>query len=566
MKTVRDVFYGRELYSASLFDWERVAQEYIPHFMWYRDVIKEDGSKVRAAWCSYCSCFNEFDKKEDYDIYTGYHDLATCKHKSLNYCPCCERYVTFINENLMTSYNSLQEVKRLIFSDFIDKDHVNFYAVRVRNYPDSEFEQQVIDFEPCTCYELSPGSVKMFRFNGEDWIERKNFGEPFNTYFGHGGDYEFVLLGNECDFDGTFLQYAQFHDFENVGMSRQSVYGDRYYYYMTYLCQYSLHPQLEYLMKVGSYKWVYDLVYDRNLNKRFIDWSAKNFADLFRMNKKEAKEFMLCNLSPTLLKIYYDNDKKVSVEDLCSMFKDFSSEFYQDIVDMCVEYHITVDKLKKYFSTHYIQRDRFNSRLYDSTFQFWRDYVNACETLSIDLLECDMLFPKDLVKAHDERVAQVEVIENKRLVERAQRSFERRDKQYCFEDDQFIIYLPHTFHELIEESNMQDNCVAKNYTEKHFKDETTILFLREKSCIDQSFYTIEIQGRTVRQKHGYLNDQMYSTLNSSRRQELWAKYMSRPRDKADAFYKRWLAWVKAGSPRDINGVPITIIEKERKKA
>ena len=88
MKKVRDGFYGRELYSASLFDWEQVAQEYIPHFMWYRDVTKEDGSKVRAAWCSYCGGFYEFGKKEDFVIYTGCLYLATCNHLSLNYCPC----------------------------------------------------------------------------------------------------------------------------------------------------------------------------------------------------------------------------------------------------------------------------------------------------------------------------------------------------------------------------------------------------------------------------------------------------------------------------------------------
>ncbi|MBQ7332916.1 MAG: PcfJ domain-containing protein [Clostridia bacterium] len=274
---------------------------------------------------------------------------------------------------------------------------------------------------------------------------------------------------------------------------------------------------------------------------------------------------MKCGLSATVLKLWYDSQKEFSLIDFCNSYYGYSSEFHGQLVDLCVMYDIRIEDLNKYFNAHMIPRDRFNSCLYDSTFQMWRDYIEACENIGVDLRDRKLLFPKDLPKAHDERIVQVRVKENAQLVARSLRSLERRDKQYRFENDRFIIYIPHTVQELIDESNMQCNCVAKNYTEGHFRDELTICFLREKSHINESFYTIEIHGKTVWQKRGYLND-VKGRADSTLKKERWEYYMSRPKREADAFYNLWLSWVRKGSPRDAKGNPIIEKVKERKRA
>ena len=566
---IRDHFYDRPLYSANMLEWEKVAKEYIPHFMWYRDVQGDeeiytiDKEKKRVAWCSYCESayFDYYNKSAD--IYTGAYEFLSMKHGEVGNCPCCDMCVTFINENKMTSYSSLQKTRRLIFSDFIDYNHVNFYAVRVVNYPDRYYEAQIIDFEPVAVYELSPGSAKMFRYNGKDWIEQKSIQEPFKTYFGHGGDYEFVLLGNESILDGTFLEYFEFPEFENVGMCQPHFYGDRYFYYMTFLSMCCIYPQLEFFMKVGAYDWVYDLVYNKNKNSKYLDWSAKSYHDMFRVTKQEVKALKDLRFSKRLLEFYYENDKKVSILSLCSIFRGYSTEFISQLISLIVEYKIDIEKLNRYFNSVLVMRDRFNSRVYDASFQIWRDYIEALETLGVDINSKNLLFPKDLIAAHDERMAQVDVAQNEQLIKRAQRSLDRRDKQYTFEDERFIIYLPHFPRELVAESNMQDNCVAKNYTAKHFRDETTICFLREKEKINESLYTIEIQGKTVIQKKGYHNG-IYPFTDAGK--EAWAYYQSRPLKEADEFYERWLTWVKNGSQRNAKGEPIVEIKKERKRA
>ena len=556
-----DDFFGRKLFHSSRFRWEELAKEYIPHFMWYHD--EPDGSRV--GWCSYCSSYHKWEPGEE-DIYSTYGTMLKMRHGERECCPSCDIPLTFINENKMTSYNSLSRVHRLIFSDEISRNEVHFYAVRVINHPDEYEAEQFIEFEPSAVYELSPGNVKMYKYQGNDeWKLCKSYYEPFQTYYGRGGDYDFVELGHEFEFGETFLQYSQFDDFENVGKCACKGYGDRYYYYMTYLCDYCLHPQLEFLMKCGGYSWVYDLVYNRDLNKRYIDWSAKSYVGMFRMNKQEMKAFKSCCLNSSLLKLWYEQNKAVSMMEMFYVFKGYSSGLYSSLIALLKAYGISVERLNGYFDNYLSEKRDLLKFKYDDIFCVWRDYVEACEKLKIDLSTNKMLFPKDLITAHDERVMEVDLLENQALVMRAQRSLERRDRQYRFEDERFIIYVPKLPFEFVRESEMQDNCVAKSYMSKHFNDETTIVFLREKSCVEESFYTIEIRGRTVWQKHGFHNDNNYYHATEAQL-EKWNYYQSRPLAEADAFYEKWLKWVESGSPRDTKGNPVIKKKEIRKRA
>ena len=264
--------------------------------------------------------------------------------------------------------------------------------------------------------------------------------------------------------------------------------------------------------------------------------------------------------------LYHQSGKKIPLATICGEYKNYSPAYLEKLIELAQTYNVSIDKINSYFIRNLIPRDRHNSRLYDSTFQMWRDYIEACKDLNIDLSDKQFLFPKDLVQAHDERVAEVGLIHDELLVKKAKKSLDRRALQYNFEDERFTIYVPRTPRELVEEGRMQSNCVAKNYTEKHFNDVSTICFLRDKQSPDESFYTIEICNRTLYQKYGYLNDRFERVYNDDQR-ERWAQYIAKPRVLADAFVDKWLAWVKAGSPRDVRGVPIIkVTTKERIRA
>ena len=333
---------------------------------------------------------------------------------------------------------------------------------------------------------------------------------------------------------------------------------------MTFLCDCCMYPQLEFLMKNGCYGAVADLVYGRDFNRNMLNWKSKSYVDFFGIKKTDVKPFMECNLSLYLLRLYYENGKQIPLSDICLAYKGYSSEYFGQLIELCSSYKIDIEKLSKYFNAHMIPRDRHNSCLYDSTFQMWRDYVQACEKLDIDLSDRYYLFPSDLPGEHDKRVEQLRIVQNDNLVKNAEKSLLRRDKQYNFEDDDFIIYVPHTAEELVAEGKMQSNCVSSHYTRKHFEDLSTICFLRDKKNPDESFYTIEICNRTVHQKHGYLNDLGYRA-DTPEKKERWAAYIGKPRAAADAFYKKWLSWVESGSPRDAFGKPILENNKEKRK-
>ena len=112
----------------------------------------------------------------------------------------------------------------------------------------------------------------------------------------------------------------------------------------------------------------------------------------------------------------------------------------------------------------------------------------------------------------------------------------KKDKQYCFSDGKFQVIVPHRVAEIIEEGKRQQHCVG-GYAGRHMEGKLTICFLRLSAEPDKSLYTIEMHNKTLQQVQGHHNNTPLTP-------------------EAKAFFDIWLKWVKAGSKRDKNGVPV----------
>lgn len=124
----------------------------------------------------------------------------------------------------------------------------------------------------------------------------------------------------------------------------------------------------------------------------------------------------------------------------------------------------------------------------------------------------------ELVRLHDAcvRIRNMEVEEQRRLwdMEKAERDriLEAKRKKLDeerikmnYEDDEFIIRLPKTLVEIVNEGSALGHCVG-GYTQNHAQGNCTIMFLRKKSDPDISFYTIEVTpSNTIQQIHGRYN-------------------------------------------------------------
>ena len=115
---------------------------------------------------------------------------------------------------------------------------------------------------------------------------------------------------------------------------------------------------------------------------------------------------------------------------------------------------------------------------------------------------------KDLEDLHDKAIKmqnsaykKQKEMKSQKLLNKYKLTKKKRDKLYDFEDDEFIIKMPDTPIDIMEEGKTLNHCVG-GYMENHVEGKTTILFLRRKNDPETSFYTIEVKNNEVIQIHG----------------------------------------------------------------
>lgn len=131
----------------------------------------------------------------------------------------------------------------------------------------------------------------------------------------------------------------------------------------------------------------------------------------------------------------------------------------------------------------------------------WNDYLDALKLMGVHLTK-DEMFPKDLLEAHDRTIARKNAIENK--------LYDENIKKYAGElninvaNDKYTVIVPESSKEIIQEGEMQHNCVGKmGYIQKMAKRATIICFLRKSEEPDKSFVTIELDPNRKQIRQAY---------------------------------------------------------------
>lgn len=149
------------------------------------------------------------------------------------------------------------------------------------------------------------------------------------------------------------------------------------------------------------------------------------------------------------------------------------------------------------------QRENRNERA-TNVFRLLQDALNVYNKFpttmkpDFDIQKVDSY--SDVVRLHDGITAlynarQQEIADekNKEKEEKMKKLDEKRKKVFEAEDDKYLIRLPVKLSEIVKEGSSLNHCVG-GYVDRHATGGTTILFLREKSNKDKSFYTIECHG------------------------------------------------------------------------
>lgn len=515
----------KELTKSELKEIENLFQ----HYLFYETLKNGD----RRFECS--ACKKEFLRSPTARTITPRdRELMSVHHNDKTHCPICGAAVTAKNLKKAKSKKNLWARKKVVIIHAVNQNRVEarcFYAVK--DYEWSTTPKMKL--REISRYLFTPGSARKFEpgyYSG--FFEVNVTTRPFpRTAMFYGEDEGYTVLGFNR-LQKTFLKYNQLDDFIGIDAQyhRWGVYNAPI---MKYLSYFTLYPQIEMLQKLGHYDIVRHLVNYNRKSFPYVNWKADKITDFFKMSKQEYKEFRENGGSLELLRVAYSLRQKKKRFDFFKadeILRYFNSErnieYFKKTMD---DYNIPfLDGYK------YVSRKTANFRLYT-------DYLSIADRLCYDLSVHNVAFPKELLQAHDNAAAaEQSMLEERKKADlekakaAAQKYLKKYDKQYSFTDGNYIISVPHTVKEIIDEGKNMHHCVG-GYAGRHMQGTLAILFLRSTAKPDKSLYTIEMHNKDLTQVQGFHNETPLTP-------------------EAKAFFDEWLNWVKEGSKRTKNGEPI----------
>lgn len=125
----------------------------------------------------------------------------------------------------------------------------------------------------------------------------------------------------------------------------------------------------------------------------------------------------------------------------------------------------------------------------------YRDYLQECTQLGLDMGNREILFPKDLQAAHERTMEQVDFEKNRADQEKFQKAVKALEK-YAWQKDGLLIRPARTQEELREEGAALHHCVG-GYAKRMADGETAIFFIRKADAPDTPYFTLELKKKRV---------------------------------------------------------------------
>lgn len=295
--------------------------------------------------------------------------------------------------------------------------------------------------------------------------------------------------------EGTCFVYSQWEYYHSRNLDL-----------VKYFAVFSKYPFVEFLMKIGMTRIVDAMIDNRSLY-RSINYRGKTMNSILRLSKTELKDYKKSGITmePIILKSYKwfrDNGAPISWKEAeeCGML--LEGTYYLDSLTF-IQSLLPLDKIVKYTRSQ-IRKEPKRHRSITSVLRMWKDYLDECVELKIDITLSKVLLPNSLHKAHQKTTRQIKMKKDEVLNQRIT-SLQPKLKKYCFEKDDLLIRPAASSIELFDEGEQLIHCVGR-YAERYSKGETVILLIRRITEPDKPFYTVEVNDNKVVQVYGYDNE------------------------------------------------------------
>ena len=296
----------------------------------------------------------------------------------------------------------------------------------------------------------------------------------------------------------------------------------------------SLYPIAEIAAKSES-KTIQRIVQDKlcyDMSHRdLVNWNAEKPKDFLKITLNELRDFEQSAkvvYSLQTLEVYAQHKRKG--EKIPFEVCRFEVVLKESSLFKEVKNYIDIKKLYEYRRRQQKNKTWSGERNY-------LDYLHHAQMCGYDLTQKNVLYPRDIQQAHDNAVANWQIVQAEEEMKKADAEaqkygyperFKKLCKKYAFEYGELMIVVPERASEIITEGNILHHCVG-SYTSDHIKGQTTILFLRHISEPDKPYYTIEVNEKTkvIVQCHGFRNE-----------------WKSKKADEVKAFEKEFAKFIK----------------------
>jgi hypothetical protein len=306
------------------------------------------------------------------------------------------------------------------------------------------------------------------------------------------GSYFFYPTGIEEALSGTVMQYADLEGYlEERGHNKNPI------YFLEYHARY---PVIEFLWKAGYRNIVHNRIFsmDRE-NRNAILWERKKLKECFKFPLR-------------ILKLMPPEEWSLNdIQRVNDLWEKYGGKVTDTEIRLVLQSKVDIQlwsrattyanagRILKYIKNQTDKRKEKNpdkrSISQNDTAQAYRDYLQECEQLHLDLHDKEILFPKDLTAAHNRTMEQVKFEKNKADQEKFQKAVEKLEK-FAWGEGEFFIRPAREQMELTAEGKALHHCVG-GYIKRMAEGETAIFFLRKVSEPDKPFYTLELQKKRV---------------------------------------------------------------------
>lgn len=300
---------------------------------------------------------------------------------------------------------------------------------------------------------------------------------------------------------GTPFQYSTWEEYKQVHMD-----------IVKFFDLYSKYPCIEYLTKLGFGHLVQDKLAG---NRTFgaINWRGENLYQVLKLTKADLREIKKLDTEVSflflrLLQISRKDDSNLSLSEIADINKKYYWH-YDDLVKVLK--YTSLRQATSYLKAQQEKQLSMDNPPYppyrmgeEQILITWRDYIDCCLKLEMDLSRKNVLFPRNLHRAHQGAIKQIRLRADEVLNQKIESRLKNLRKKYCFEKSGLLIRPAASTNELINEGKRLQHCVG-TYAQNYAEGRTVLLLIRKSSKPDKPYFTMEIIDDRIVQCRGLRN-------------------------------------------------------------